>query len=99
MIKLLVSELRAKDLVSPRYDSRKIVPGAQHEVNITYPDKWTKRTSFRIAGKFVSITQGFHEALARVHADAIRRISGTWETWDQECTNVTRVLHAPLHEN
>ena len=30
MIKLLVSELRAKDLVSPRYDSRKIVPGAQH---------------------------------------------------------------------
>ena len=32
MIKLLVSELRAKDLVSPRYDSRIIVPGARHEV-------------------------------------------------------------------
>ena len=70
------------------------------EVNITYPDKWTKRTSFRIAGKFVSITQGFHEALARVHADAIRRISGTWETWDQECTDgkITSDIRAHAEE-
>ena len=51
-------------------------------IKMEKPMKWTKRAAFRIAGKFVGITHGFHESLARVHADAIRQISGSWDGWD-----------------
>lgn len=53
MIKLLVSELRAKDLVSPRYDSRKIVPGAQHGAFKQDP-KWTVEGSACTVKKLLS---------------------------------------------
>ena len=65
--------------------------------------KWSKREVFRQAGKFAQITAGFREALARVHADALRQIAGQWPTWDEPCgdINVTKVLehHLALAHN
>ena len=54
MIKLLVSELRAKDLVSPRYDSRKIVPGAQQK-----PHSFAESvsTNARVSQQFQSLRE------------------------------------------
>lgn len=67
------------------------------EIVSRIPSKWTKREVFRLAGKFTSLTHGFHEALARVHADALRRISGTWDTWDYVCQDDKLIADIRIH--
>jgi hypothetical protein len=61
------------------------------EVDIPPPSSWSKRAAFRAAGKFVSITGGYQEALARLHADAIRQVAGRFEGWDDPCADTSTI--------
>jgi hypothetical protein len=59
---------------------------ARNPISIEKPKTWSKRIVFRLAGKFTSVTGGYHESLAKVHGDAMRRIAGSWASWDHPCT-------------
>ncbi|EEQ98973.1 hypothetical protein Pmar_PMAR026697 [Perkinsus marinus ATCC 50983] len=65
------------------YDGKETLKMVRPRPDAILPETLTKRAVYRAAGQFLHITRGFQEALATGHADAMRRLAGKWDTWDE----------------